>query len=92
MHSPDLVSSRLQTQFEYPRQQRSKNALYICVSLSFSTMKGLFFPRHVSQGQSGMFVYHKSRKRKKADLVYGKWDEDRSKRPLRSISLSELLK
>lgn len=65
MHSPDLVSSRLQTLFGYPRQQRSKNALYICVSLSVSTMKGLFFPRHVSQGQSGMFVHHKCRRKKR---------------------------
>lgn len=43
MRSPDLVSSSLQTQFEYPRQQHSGNALYIHVALTLATMKGLFF-------------------------------------------------
>lgn len=43
MQSPDLVSSSLQTQFEYPRQQHSENALYIHVALTFAIMKGMFF-------------------------------------------------
>lgn len=45
MHSRGLVSSSLQTQFEYPRQQHSENALYIHVALTFTTMKELFFHR-----------------------------------------------
>lgn len=70
MHSPDLVSSSLQTQFEYPRQQHSENALYIHVALTFATMKGVVLPLSVNQGQSGMFVHHSFSERRKRQIWY----------------------
>ncbi len=70
MHSPDLVSSSLQTQFQYPRQQHSENALYIHVALTFTTMKAVVLPLSVNQGQSEMFVHRSSRERRKRQSWY----------------------
>lgn len=57
MHSRGLVSSSLQTQFEYPMQQHSENTLYIHVALTFTTMKELFFHRQsIKDDHSCLFI------------------------------------
>lgn len=65
MHSADLVSSSLQTQFEYSRQQRREKK---CITHSccpyFHCHEWVVLPLPVNQGQQGMFVHHSSRKKK----------------------------
>lgn len=87
MHSRDLVSSSLQTQFEYPRQQHSENALYIHVALTFTTVEELFFLCHSIKPQ--MLVLDSATKQENwGDLVLREQNEARLIRYYRAVSES----